>query len=130
MTGRVLVVQGEAQLRDVLGRTLERAGHTVFLAQTGEGAASTLAKQQVDAVVLDLVLPNMMGQTLFHVIVSKWPELRHRIVIVADAVQQAKHQDWLDLYQLPVLRKPLVRADARGIVKTVLGVDPLEANGA
>ena len=130
MTRRVLVVQREVQVRDVLGRTLERAGYTVLLAQTGETAAATLAAHQVDGVILDLDLPNMTGQTLFHVIVSQWPELRRRIAITTDQENQRKHQDWLLLYELPVLTKPFRLADARCIVDLITGEDPLEANGA
>ena len=126
---RVLIVQNEAQVRDVLSRTVERAGYTVFLAMTGESAATMLAAQPVDGLILDLDLPTMTGEVLFHVVVSQWPELRRRIAITGDEAAQRKHKDWLLVHKLPVLTKPFRLAEVRRIVEFITAKDPLEANG-
>lgn len=127
---RVLIVQHDKHLRDVLSRALERGGYSVIAAATGECAADALSAHQVDGVILDLSLPNMSGQTLFHVIVSQWPELRRRIAITSDEESRRKHEDWLALYQLPVLAKPFRLADVRDIAESIIGKERLEANGA
>jgi DNA-binding response OmpR family regulator len=59
--GRVLVVDDDEDSRRLLAHLLERKGYSVVLADGGPSALSTLAKQDVDVVVLDVMMPNMDG---------------------------------------------------------------------
>jgi DNA-binding response OmpR family regulator len=59
-TGRVLVVDDDVAVRDVVRRYLERAGYEVWLADDGK-AALQLAEREPDLVVLDLMLPGVGG---------------------------------------------------------------------
>lgn len=56
---RVLVVDDDLTVRDVVRRYLERDGHTVLLADDGESALPMAL--DADLVVLDLMLPGMDG---------------------------------------------------------------------
>jgi two-component system response regulator MprA len=58
---RLLVVDDDRGLRDVLRRALTLAGHEVRLTETGAGALSELASSWADAVVLDVGLPDIDG---------------------------------------------------------------------
>jgi DNA-binding response OmpR family regulator len=59
---RVLVVDDEAQLRDILSRGLARAGFEVSACADAEAALSALGDGAApDAIVLDNNLPGMMG---------------------------------------------------------------------
>ncbi len=58
---RVLVVDDNQMNRRVLGTILERAGHRVLLAKTGEEALDTLDAAGVDCVLMDLNMPGMSG---------------------------------------------------------------------
>ncbi|GAA4983981.1 response regulator transcription factor [Actinopolymorpha pittospori] len=58
---RVLVVDDDVTVRDVVRRYLERAGMRVFLAGDGETALRIVAAEQPDLVVLDLMLPGVDG---------------------------------------------------------------------
>ncbi|MGQ0840705.1 response regulator transcription factor [Actinokineospora sp.] len=60
-TGRVLVVDDDLTVSDVVRRYLERAGHQVALADNGEDALRWIAEHQPDLVVLDLMLPGIDG---------------------------------------------------------------------
>ncbi|SDD30786.1 response regulator transcription factor [Actinokineospora iranica] len=60
-TGRVLVVDDDLTVSDVVRRYLERAGHQVALAATGEDALRWIAENEPDLVVLDLMLPGIDG---------------------------------------------------------------------
>ena len=59
--GRVLVVDDDVTVRDVVCRYLERAGHEVAAAGTGEEALAEFAARRPDLVVLDLMLPGISG---------------------------------------------------------------------
>ncbi len=60
----VLVVDDKEMLRDSVGVTLQRAGHTVFTSPGGEAALELVARRRPDAVVSDLKMPGMSGLEL------------------------------------------------------------------
>jgi DNA-binding response OmpR family regulator len=61
VAGRVLVVDDDLTVRDVVRRYLELAGHQVFLAGNGEDALRWVVEHEPDLVVLDLMLPGIDG---------------------------------------------------------------------
>jgi two-component system response regulator ResD len=62
---RVLVVDDEAIVRDVLTRYLEKEGFRVDAAEDGEVALELAARSRPDIVVLDLMLPKVDGFEVF-----------------------------------------------------------------
>ncbi|HET9672637.1 MAG TPA: response regulator transcription factor [Actinomycetota bacterium] len=61
MSVRVLIVDDEAVVRDVLSRYLEEEGFRVETAADGESALDLAARSAPDVVVLDLMLPRIDG---------------------------------------------------------------------
>jgi DNA-binding response OmpR family regulator len=57
----VLVVEDERDIRELLRRYLERAGHAVITSPTGSDALHQLESGAVDLVLLDLGLPDIDG---------------------------------------------------------------------
>ncbi|MFL6136850.1 MAG: response regulator [Frankiaceae bacterium] len=57
MATRVLVVDDDPNITDVLARYLTRAGYDVLLAHDGAGALDLAARGEPDLVVLDVMLP-------------------------------------------------------------------------
>jgi len=64
-TVRVLIVDDEAIVRDVLTRYLEREGFLVDSAADGEEALELAARSRPDVVLLDLMLPKVDGLEVF-----------------------------------------------------------------
>src|ERR687892_2300993 len=62
---RVLVVDDEPMVREVLARYLEREGYAVDVAEDGEQALATYAATTPDLVLLDLMLPRIDGLEVF-----------------------------------------------------------------
>jgi two-component system, OmpR family, response regulator MprA len=58
---RLLVVDDDRALREVLRRALELAGYHVVLSETGAGALAEVSGSVPDAVVLDIGLPDIDG---------------------------------------------------------------------
>ena len=58
---RLLVVDDDRALRDVLRRALSLAGYEVRLTESGAGALSEISSNLPDAVVLDVGLPDIDG---------------------------------------------------------------------
>jgi DNA-binding response OmpR family regulator len=59
--GRVLVVDDEAMVTEVVGRYLQREGFDVDLATDGEAALRLARERHPDLIVLDLMLPKIDG---------------------------------------------------------------------
>ncbi|HEY2806734.1 MAG TPA: response regulator, partial [Gemmatimonadales bacterium] len=58
---RVLVVDDEEGNRDLLGRRLQREGYSVISAGGGHEALAVIAKDPVDVVLLDVMMPDLDG---------------------------------------------------------------------
>ena len=64
MVARILVVDDEPDLRFVLRRIFERAGHEVLDASHGAQALESARKSLPDLVVTDMMMPVMSGPEL------------------------------------------------------------------
>lgn len=61
MTGKILIVDDEAGIRELLKYNLEKEGFRVEEAEDGQGAVMAARHNRPDLVVLDLMLPGMDG---------------------------------------------------------------------
>jgi DNA-binding response OmpR family regulator len=61
MPGRIVVVDDDPTVADVVGRYLVRDGHTVECIHDGQAALRRIAESPPDLVVLDLMLPGIDG---------------------------------------------------------------------
>lgn len=126
----ILVVDDYSAVRETLGHSLERAGYMVFQAASGEEALQILAGRPVDVVVMDLHMPVMSGQTLFHVIIGKWPALKSRVLIMTGDIGAEQHQRWLRLYDLPVVMKPFSLIEIHDLIDALTVEKRQEANSS
>jgi CheY-like chemotaxis protein len=74
--GRILVIDDEASVRDLLLRVLEDAGHEVVVVETGEAALMKIAKKPFDLLVVDKNLPGMSGLDVLRLVRTHYPRLR------------------------------------------------------
>ncbi|MEP7189178.1 MAG: response regulator, partial [Roseiflexaceae bacterium] len=75
MARTILIVDDEPNMRWVLGRALEQAGYTVHGAAGGDEAASLLAREPTDLVLLDLKLKGEDGLAVLRRLRERQPEL-------------------------------------------------------
>jgi len=61
---RILVVDDDARIRDLLRRYLTQEGFDVLLAEDGRALNKQLTRETVDLIVLDLMLPGEDGLTI------------------------------------------------------------------
>jgi signal transduction histidine kinase len=83
-TGIILVVDDDPLNQKLLARRLEKEGHFVATADSGERALEMLRSGAFDAVLLDLVMPGMDGSQVLGAIKSD-PALRTIPVIMVSA---------------------------------------------
>ena len=58
---RILVVDDESEIREVLGELLRGMGYEVVEARDGEEAVQIFNAEQIDAIILDIIMPRRDG---------------------------------------------------------------------
>ena len=77
----VLVVDDDANVRQVLCEFIEREGHRVLEAADASFARRALAQESIDLIFLDVLMPGESGATLCHSIKND-PECRDIKVVL------------------------------------------------
>jgi two-component system response regulator PilR (NtrC family) len=78
----LLIVDDEEVLQDVLTGLLRKEGYRTVSARSGEEALTVLAREEIELVLLDLMLPGMSGQEVLKQIKVEYPEM---VVVVITA---------------------------------------------
>jgi two-component system response regulator PilR (NtrC family) len=103
---RVLLLEDEPALRQVLERALKTFGYEVASSGDPSSAYLMLSETRFDAVVLDLRMPNMLGDAFYFAVVRHWPYLRGRVILMSGDAGSGTG-DWPDeLRDCPMLTKP------------------------
>jgi two-component system response regulator PilR (NtrC family) len=63
---KILVVDNEKSMRDLLAIALRKEGYVVDSADDGDTALNTLSKENFDLILTDIKMPRMNGVTLLH----------------------------------------------------------------
>jgi two-component system OmpR family response regulator len=63
-TDHILIVDDDAEIRQLLGAYLQKNGYQTTVAADGRAMSAALARSRVDLIVLDLMLPGQDGLTL------------------------------------------------------------------
>lgn len=106
-SGRVLIVDDEAEICDIFARILERRGYTVSVAADGGEALARLDAAPCDVVVTDLRMPGLDGRELVRRLARRpMPERPALIVVTGDPLGAAPESFAIDPPPL-VLEKPV-----------------------
>lgn len=89
---KVLVVDDEPALRDLIRAVLEEEGYEVLTAENGRRALELLEEDRPDLVLTDLMMPVMGGHELMHRLRSR-PGLDRIPVIVMSTARAASSVD-------------------------------------
>jgi PAS domain S-box-containing protein len=84
VTGRVLVVDDNADLRDYMRRILRQAGHEVSVAVDGQAALDAAREAPPDLIVSDVMMPRLDGFAMLRVLRDD-PVLRETPVLLLSA---------------------------------------------
>ena len=77
---RILVVDDEPDLSDVLAELLTGEGHQVILAADGRAAVAVLAEEPIDLIISDVLMPEFDGPALYREVEQRWPALLRRFI--------------------------------------------------
>ena len=113
----ILVVEDEAEIRELISRYLERDGYRVLTAKTGDEALEKARGNAVDLVVLDIMIPRPDGLDVTRIIrsTSALP-----ILIVSARGDEADRVAGLELGADDYLTKPFPPRELLARVKALL----------
>ena len=116
-TGRVLVVEDDPEIADVLRRTLRAEGHEVRTAGDGEEALEAAAEFLPDLVILDLGLPKIDGVE----VLRRLREADDVPILVVTARSELEDRvEGLDLGADDYLVKPFERTELLARMRAVM----------
>jgi CheY-like chemotaxis protein len=117
MSMRILVVDDESFVRDLVQETLRARRYTTAAAASGEEALEILAREAFDIVVTDMVMPGMNGLELVKRVKRQWP--RTRLVVLTGFPRTADISDLLLQGADDLLPKPFRAGDLVAVLQRV-----------
>ncbi|MBC7956862.1 MAG: PAS domain S-box protein [Cytophagales bacterium] len=117
---RLLVVDDEPEIAELMRDMLEGAGYEVATAESGAVAMALLETARFDAIVSDLHMPDMDGATLWREIEQHHPALAHRMLFVTGDTLSPGAREFLRKAHCTGLDKPFSRADLLAAVALLL----------
>src|SRR3989339_1241300 len=89
MAKKVLIVDDEPELLNLMKYTLEGGGYEISTCDTGRQVLAALQKNKPDMIVMDVMLPGIDGHSLVNKI-SQDENLRNIPIIVLSALEATK----------------------------------------
>jgi two-component system NtrC family sensor kinase len=117
---RVLVVDDEDSIKELLTNVLEMDHHEVVLASNGREALDLVRSQPFDLIVSDVKMPIMGGAELYQRLRDEGHPLASRLIFVTGDTVAAETRAFLQGVPNPVLSKPFRLRDVRETVQSVL----------
>jgi two-component system, response regulator, stage 0 sporulation protein F len=72
---KILLVEDDELVRDMLAQVLQKASHEVIPAPDGEAAAQILRQLEPDIMITDIIMPKKSGITLISEVKNRQPQL-------------------------------------------------------
>ena len=117
---RVLVVDDEMEIADLMRAVLEGAGFDVATAESGAVALELLSEARFDAIVSDVRMPDLDGAALWRAVRAHHPHLARRMLFVTGDTLSPQARQVLEESGCASLDKPFVNADLLAAVRTAL----------
>jgi CheY-like chemotaxis protein len=115
----ILVVEDDAAIRRLVKMVLERQGYRIEVAADGLEAVLKLGVLEYDAVILDLMMPNLDGFVLIETLAANDPGRLNRI-IVTSAASPAVIRERMKGTPFDLLLKPFDIADLSRAVRACI----------
>ncbi len=129
---RLLVVDDEPGIREVLEMILAGRGYQVTCVTNGLEAIDRLKHEHFDLIISDMCMPEMDGERLYETVREKNPKLAERILFVTGDVVSARSRAFLERTGSRWLSKPFNVRDVEEVVAGSLrhaAIGPAAAQG-
>lgn len=114
---KVLVVDDEAKILEVIKSFLESKGYAVFTAENGKQAFHIFEKENISLVILDLMLPDMTGEDIC---MSLRQKSRVPIIMLTAKVEEESVLRGLETGADDYIKKPFSLKELSARIDTIL----------
>lgn len=119
---RILVIDNEEYIREVAQICLETvAGWEVLTASSGKEGIQVAAAEQPDAILLDVMMPDMDGVTTFQLLQSDQKTRLIPVMLLTAKVQANDRRRYMEIGLKAVIAKPFDPLQLAGQVAAALG---------
>ncbi|MCY6381938.1 ATP-binding protein [Hoeflea prorocentri] len=115
-TRRILVVDDEVSVTDMLVDLLEANGCEVEARNDAQTALSLLERKSFDAILSDIRMPGLDGEAFLKKLKASHSEYDGRLAFVTGDVMSADVADFLKRSGVPHLEKPVVPGDLQALI--------------
>jgi CheY-like chemotaxis protein len=116
---RILVVEDQPKLAELMRTVLEEVGHAVETVHGGRAAIERLEQHAYDLIVCDLHMPDRDGPAVYRALAPR-PPPRPPVVFVTGYADAGPYEDFIRTTQVPVVVKPFEINVLRETVRRVL----------
>ena len=120
MAGKILVIDDELNIRELIKFNVEKAGYKVLEADNGQTAVAVAKAEQPDLVVLDLMLPGMDGLEVCRIIKNSRETAAIPIIMLTARNEEIDKILGLELGADDYLTKPFSPRELVARIKAVL----------
>jgi PAS domain S-box-containing protein len=117
---RILIVDDEPTILDLLIMILEDMGHLVDTAANGEEACRKVLANQYDLVITDVKMPRMSGIDLYRTLLSERPGMIGNVVFISGDLMNEETARFLSEVNARTLAKPLEIPELVQVVEEAL----------
>ena len=117
---RVLVVEDEIRIAQLLAEVLEAEGYEVDTVANGLLALEKIEMHDYDLILSDLRMPELDGLGLYRQIERRQPTLLARLLFITGTTEQPEYCRFLAETAVPVLLKPFTLVDLQRFTRQVL----------
>jgi CheY-like chemotaxis protein len=118
---RVLVVEDEAAIRDMIVDVVRRAGYAADAVANGREAIERIPAHHYDMILCDLRMPVMGGPELYHEIQRRYPDVARRLVFMTAHANIEEYVEFVREVRAPVLKKPFYIEELRDTLARMIG---------
>jgi two-component system cell cycle response regulator DivK len=93
----IVVVDDNAEHRELVSRVLTARGYSVLAAEDGESGLTLVTERRPDLILMDLGLPDIDGQTLIGII-RRLPGLEQTPIVAVTAWPQETARHMVEVY--------------------------------
>ena len=117
---RILVVDDEPEIAELLAEVLAAEGHRVETVGDGATALERLRGRAHDLVVSDLRMPGLDGPALYQAVQRELPELARRFIFITGDALGRQVKEFIEQNQAPSIGKPFSFEEVRRVIRRVL----------
>lgn len=115
---RILVIDDESGIRELLQEILSLEGYDTISASNGPQAIGLFRNQSFDLVIVDLLMPGMSGSEVAKALFEENPEVP--IILITGSDSDTIESETANIPIASILTKPFVMDDVLGLVSHLI----------